>query len=148
VFDNGGGAGYGALIQGLKDAGGNALGHWPNKFRHFSRVLEIDPRTLEIVWEYKQPKPSEDLNDDGAIRGNEKFFFSNIMGAAQRLPNGNTFITEADTGRLFEVTIKGKVVWEYVPPWAGGPSLFTNGMYRAYRVPKSYVPKDAVCPTS
>ena len=36
---------------------------------------------------------------------------------AQRLPNGNTLICEGMTGRLFEVTSVGEVVWEYVTPF-------------------------------
>ena len=73
--------------------------------------LEINPLTKQIVWEYKQPKLSKDLNGDGKILGNEKLFFSNLMSGAQRLPNGNTLITEADVGRIFEVTNSGEVVW-------------------------------------
>jgi hypothetical protein len=40
------------------------------------------------------------------------------MSNAQRLPNGNTLICEADFGRLFEVTAQGELVWEYArDPW-------------------------------
>ena len=35
------------------------------------------------------------------------------MSSAQRLVNGNTLITEANMGRVFEVTKEGEVVWEY-----------------------------------
>jgi hypothetical protein len=142
IFDNGGQAGYGAYIQGLKDANGNPLGTYPNTFRMFSRVIEINPVTKQIVWEFKQPNPSQDLDGDGKILGNEKLFFSNLMSSAQRLPNGNTFITEADPGRVFEVTPSGKVVWEYAPTWLepGGP--FVGALYRAYRVPYSWIPKE------
>jgi hypothetical protein len=38
------------------------------------------------------------------------------MGNAQRLPNGNTLITESSFGRIFEVTKNGKIVSEYVNP--------------------------------
>ena len=40
-------------------------------------------------------------------------FFSNHLGGNQRLPNGNTFLTEATEGDLREVTPDGTVVWEY-----------------------------------
>ncbi|MFT3720925.1 aryl-sulfate sulfotransferase [Pseudorhodoferax sp.] len=70
----------------------------------YSRVLEIDPRDgNRIVWQYAD----EVVN----------LFYSPFMGNAQRLPNGNTHITESSTGRLFEVTPQGEVVWEYVIPW-------------------------------
>jgi hypothetical protein len=151
LFDNGGQAGYGALIHGLEDADGEKMGHWPNKFRNFSRVLEINPLTKQVEWEYTQPKPTQDLNKDGFCRGNERRFYSNVMSGCQRLPNGNTLITEADTGRLFEVTCKGEVVWEFLPTWANptkpspGPMAFflalgQSAVYRSYRVPYWWVP--------
>src|SRR5258706_14516162 len=43
------------------------------------------------------------------------------MGNAQRLPNGNTLITESSFGRFFEVTKEGEIVWEYVNPFFGKP---------------------------
>ena len=41
------------------------------------------------------------------------FFAQNISGT-QRLPNGNTLVTEGPDGWLFEVTKDGMIVWEYV----------------------------------
>ena len=56
----------------------------------FSRVIEIDPETNEIHWEYEgSPRVS---------------FYSNYISGAERLPNGNTLICEGAAGRLFEVT--------------------------------------------
>ena len=53
---------------------------------------------------------------------------------AQRLPNGNTLICEGDTGRLFEVTSAGELVWEYVNPHFGGPlNAQNNRVFRAFR---------------
>ena len=69
----------------------------------FSRVVEIDPATNAVVWQYA----------DEMVNA----FYTAFMGNAQRLPNGNTHITESATGRLFEVTAAGEVVWEYVIPW-------------------------------
>ena len=43
-------------------------------------------------------------------------FFTPFMGGAPRLLNGNTLITEAAFGRIFEVTEMGEIVWEYVNP--------------------------------
>jgi hypothetical protein len=156
LFDNGGQAGYGALISGLEDCDGNKIGHWPNKFRNYSRVLEINPLTKTVEWEYKQPNPTKDLNGDGFCRGNERRFYSNIMSGCQRLMNGNTLIAEADTGRTFEVTRKGEVVWEYLLSWAnpqppkpGDPPFLliqTSAQYRAYRVPYWWVPQHLLCP--
>ena len=41
-------------------------------------------------------------------------FYTYIMGAQQRLPNGNRLITESMAGRIFEVDPNGRTVWEYV----------------------------------
>jgi hypothetical protein len=74
----------------------------PHRLDHsfpFSRVLEIDPRTKEIVWKFQETRVSD--------------FFSPRISNAQRLPNGNTFINEGWFGRFFEVTRDGAVVWEY-----------------------------------
>lgn len=71
-----------------------------------SRVLEFNPRNAAIEWSYlgseKQPLESE------------------LRSGQQRLPNGNTLITESDGGRLLEVTRQGEIVWEYINPIRGG----------------------------
>ena len=36
------------------------------------------------------------------------------MGTQKRLPNGNTYISEDNTGRLFQVKPDKTIVWEYV----------------------------------
>ncbi|MHC4720712.1 MAG: arylsulfotransferase family protein, partial [Planctomycetota bacterium] len=43
-------------------------------------------------------------------------FFSKRRGSCQRLPNGNTLITESDEGRVFEITRGGETVWEFYEP--------------------------------
>lgn len=76
--------------------------------RNASRVIELDPRTTDIVWRYR--------GDD--IRP----FESPERSSAERLPNGNTLITESEGGRLFEVTPQGQIVWEFVNPVRVGES--------------------------
>ena len=72
----------------------------------FSRVVEFDPLTLEFVWEYA---------------GNEQNgFVTNTAGKVQRLPNGNTLITEANAGRVFEVNLRGDIIWEFFNPYHSG----------------------------
>jgi len=79
---------------------GNLLIYDNGSERGWSRIIELDPLTEEIVWSY-QADPVED-------------FFSDIRGSNQRLPNGNTFVADSDHGRLFEVTPEGDIVWEWV----------------------------------
>ncbi len=43
----------------------------------------------------------------------EDDFFTAMQGGSFRLPNGNTFITDCDSGYIFEVTSDGEVVWEH-----------------------------------
>lgn len=99
----------------------------------YSRAIEVDPATQQVVWEYKDNPPQN--------------FYSPYMSSASRLPNGNTLIAEGTFGRVFEVTTDGRVVWEYIVPWFGafangvghdssrGPN---NSLFRAYR----YSPQD------
>ncbi|WP_119461515.1 arylsulfotransferase family protein [Rhodospirillaceae bacterium SYSU D60014] len=71
-----------------------------------SRVIEFDPRTMEIVWQYAG---TADRPLDSAIRASQ-----------ERLANGNTLITESNGGRILEVTPEGEIVWEFVNPVRGG----------------------------
>ena len=65
-------------------------------------IIELDPTAMEIVWKYET---------EGYA--NIKFF-SKTMGTQKRLPNGNTFIGEDNTGRLFQVQPDGTIVWEFI----------------------------------
>lgn len=135
VFDNGGYAGYGLPNGTSKD--GTA-----NQHRDYSRVLEFDPITLEIKWQYT---PTE----AGFIHPLDSYkFYSSFISSAQRLPNGNTLITEGRDGRIFEVTPAHETVWEYVSPYfrtvtqdMPGQGLISNAVYRAYRVPYEWIPQ-------
>ncbi len=83
------------------------------------------------IWEYVADPPTR--------------FYSSYISGAQRLPNGNTLICSGESGRLFEVTSAGTLVWEYINPvFANGPhpqgeplpteaGKSTNNVFRAYR---------------
>ena len=88
IFDNGGSSGYGAPSP-IRPRGSGVYA------RATSRIPEINPVTLELVWSYAAPS-----------------FFSTNISSAQRLENGNTLITEGAPGRVFEVTSEGRIVWE------------------------------------
>lgn len=127
VFDNGGWAGYGSPNPGSPTGTRNAL-------RDYSRVLEFDPISLEIVWQYS----AKEAGFTVPVNGSE--FYSSFVSSAQRLPNGNTLITEGAGGRLFEVTPEHEIVWEYMSPFYGKKGN-QHTVYRSYRVPYRWVPQ-------
>jgi hypothetical protein len=71
-----------------------------------SRVIEFNPRSMEIVWSYSGTS--------------ERPLDSTIRSSQQRLANGNTLITESNGGRLLEVTPEGEIAWEYLNPLRAG----------------------------
>jgi len=92
----------------------------------YSRLIEVNPTTNKIEWEFKDDPPSN--------------FYTAVQGGCQRLPNGNTLAHESDTGRIFEVTYDGEIVWEYVTPFYGlheGVGV-ANSFHRVYRYGPDY----------
>ena len=71
-----------------------------------SKIIEVNPLNQTIAWTYKGTPAQE--------------FFSKTAGTTERLPNGNTLITESNNGRAFEVTPEGKIVWEFFNPYRAG----------------------------
>ena len=116
VFDNGLGSHY--------NNGGSEVA------RAYSRILEIDPITSSVPYEYN-------ASDSGFPNW---WFWSHFIGGVQRLPNGNTLITEGMNGRIFEVTADGRLVWEFVNGIIGYfPRIgFSNRIYRAEKVPPGW----------
>lgn len=93
---------------------GNILIFDNGRVRNESVVLEVDPVSKELVWIYEN--------------GTE--FFSRVAGSAQRLPNGNTLVSEDVTGRVFEVSADGEIVWSH--------HLYKHRINRAHRYPLGY----------
>lgn len=101
--------------------GANVLGVGPEAG---SRVIELDTKTKQPVWEYA---------------GTPTFlFFSWYISNAVRLKSGNTSILEGVKGKMFEVTPDGDKVWEYVSPhfvtephpmYTGGNAIFRHYFY-------------------
>ncbi len=104
-----------------------------------SRVLEINPVTKQIVWQYTGENSGRPIWS----------FQSHFISSARRLPNGNTLIDEGRDGRFFQVTPTGEIVWEYVNPYVNqahdgwdqsGQGIIVNWVYRAQPVPYDWVP--------
>ena len=92
-----------------------------------SRIVEVDPGTNQIHWQYLGAPPIS--------------FYSYNISSAERQPNGNTLICEGAPGRMFEVTPRGEIVWEYINPFPvyndgpgglGGMEL-SNATFRCHR---------------
>ncbi len=93
----------------------------------FSRVIEINPNTNSIEWEYRSLNPVD--------------FYSSFISGNQRLPNGNTLICEGCIGRFFEVLPSGEIVWEYQSPFysnSGTRYGRTSAVFRAMRYAYDY----------
>jgi len=71
-----------------------------------SRIIEFDPFSQKILWTYTGTTDTH--------------FFSAFCGSSERLPNGNTLISESDTGRAFEITPDKTTVWEFYNPYRTG----------------------------
>ncbi len=80
---------------------------------------------MELVWSY---------------RGSSKErFYTDHSGTAQRLPDGNTLITETSRGRAFEVTPEGEIVWEFLSPHrAGEKGELIATLYEMLRLPAEF----------
>jgi hypothetical protein len=92
--------------------------------RDWSRVIELDPLTRTIVWEYRAPVPQD--------------FYSRTKGSSQRVPNGNTLIANSDNGEAFEVTPEGEMVWKYVSPHRTSPRR-RGAIVRAIRYETEFI---------
>ncbi len=90
---------------------------------HASRLLEVDPETGEILWEYIDPM---------------HLIISNFCGSVQKLPNGNYMACDSAAGIFYEITPEKEVIWKYVSPFIINiPEKFgwsvTRLMFQAHR---------------
>ena len=138
----------------------------PSRCHHLS-VHDDDALQLSQTWlhpgvylnfkkqrtERKQVKEDTDDNDNnnardvaagGRIRIPGRLdhrYLAHILDLQAELAMGR----DRQTGRIFEVTRKGRIVWEYAPEWITGGG-FAGSVYRAYRIPKHWLPKHRQCP--
>jgi outer membrane protein assembly factor BamB len=90
-----------------------------------SQVIEFDPVTFRAAWIHRGESPDD--------------FYSWECGSNQRLPNGNTLITESDRGKAFEVAPDGTIVWKYLNPMRAGDDLeFIATIFELVRLPQDF----------
>lgn len=109
-------------------ADGNIIVFDNNSKGSESRIIEVDSVAKKVVWVYEGKQ-------------GEEFFSKECCGSNQRLPNGNTLITETDYGRAFEVTPDGKIVWEFLNPHRSGPNKeLIASILEVIRIPPGSIP--------
>ncbi|UCF09725.1 MAG: hypothetical protein JSW65_06595, partial [Candidatus Bipolaricaulota bacterium] len=94
--------------------------------RTHSRILELEPLTGKILWEYRGDPPES--------------FYSKTMGGIQLLANGNILVTDSTRGRAFEITREGEIVWEYFNPDVDEQGQKRGAIYRMVRVGEEMLP--------
>jgi hypothetical protein len=80
-------------------------------------VLPVNDRGDYVRTPGKAFEPREPAKSYSAPKKADLFSF--VMGGANQLPNGDTFICESVSGTILEVTPEGKTVWKYINPDSG-----------------------------
>lgn len=91
-----------------------------------SRVIQIDPHSKRITWQYH--------GVDGDLN-------SKTCGTARLISNGNILITESDSGRALEISPDKEIVWEfYNPHRAGDDDDLIATLFELTRFGEDYFP--------
>jgi hypothetical protein len=86
-----------------------------------SEVVEFEPFSQHVFWSYTGTT--------------DKPFHTALCSSSERLPNGNTLISESLNGRAFEVTPDKTIVWEfYNPHRAGDNKEFIATLFEVIRL--------------
>jgi hypothetical protein len=94
-----------------------------------SRLLEVALPGGEVAWSWAPDEPEA--------------FYSEQAGSCQRLPGGNTLVTESERGRAFELDPAGEVVWELRSPHrAGRSNELVATLFEVVRYPSGYLTVD------
>ncbi len=113
-------------------------------FRHLSTVVIVDRRSRGVIWQVGPPLLHNQHAPSLLPNGNILIFDNGTHRAP--LPYSRVIeidpatrevvlINEGASGRLFEVTAEGQLVWEYINPYFSGPTARDqrNSVFRAYR---------------
>jgi hypothetical protein len=125
-------------------------GDRPGTANDYSSVEEITPPLDSNGDYYIHPDSAFGPAGTAWIYQDPGNFNSAHMGGAYRMPNGNTFITEAVSGRLSEVTHDGQMVWQHnTTAWNGRAIKYPRNFGAAVAAPPSIVRRSSfgVSPT-
>lgn len=76
---------------------------------NYTRGLELNPRTNEVVWEWYSAKLGRPMS--GATN-----FYSSFQCGVQKIGNGNYLLTTSQDGHIIEVGPDDRIVWEFLNP--------------------------------
>jgi hypothetical protein len=111
---------------------------------NYSTVVEIEtPRESDGTYKRENGKPFLPLDPSWEYNPKkEERFFASFISGAHRLANGNTLICSGPDGRVFEVLPGGKIVWEFLNPFATPTNTRNDRLYslfRATRIPPDHL---------
>ncbi len=123
------------IAEGLPGAG-NMLIYDNGMYTYYSRALEVDIKTGEVVWQSERT--------EGYVSG--RAHFSPFISGADRMPNGNTVVCSGANGVVFEVTNEKELVWHWVRPTPNMEAAEHWGIFRAHRYTPDYCPQFKALP--
>jgi len=122
----------------------------PNE-QEFSTVDEIAVNFNGVAYEYLGNEDNQALDRVWTFRGETQgSLYSSVMSGASRLSNGNTLITESNSGRIFEVNQNLEILRSYISPVNNnGPiaqdnPAIANTIFKAISYPLSYFESNLV----
>ncbi len=104
--------GLSVLIPGAMAQEFNQNGHIVIADQFNNRVIEIDPATHKVVWQFGDGSSIWQYGQDGGVSGTG-FDQLNTPVAATVLPNGHFLITDQANERIIEVNREKEIVFQY-----------------------------------
>jgi len=104
-------------LNGPRDAFELSNGNWLITDMLNHRVIEVNPKTKEIVWQYGTT----------GVAGSGANQLSNPYSAV-RLPNGNTMIADCGNKRIIEVTPSREIVWSLTGADLGVSAIYPTSV--------------------
>lgn len=114
---------------------------------YYSTVEMIEPQFVNGAYQKNSNNRYYPIEPELVYKAPNPFDFkSTYLSNAKQLANGNVFINEGGTGRLFEINENDKIVWQYLNPvnYLGpntqGQNLpsWSKQIFRAYKYPPDY----------
>jgi len=106
--------------------------------RHYSTVDEIVPPVNDNGEYFLAQGSAYGPIVQTWIYSPEPSFYASHLSGAQRLADGDTLICNGETGKFFEVTSAGAIVWQYTNPY---PNPLANIVFKIVYIPPAEPPE-------